>query len=946
MDGLSVVAFRASIRSQTAQLSVLHLFRLQGLLQCEAESSGCVLWWKLILLHRRQTQRRLPPDRLAAAKAEFQTMLDAGTIRVSNSPWASSLLIVPKADGNFRPCGDYRQLNAVTQPDRFPIPHLHDFSANLNGATIFSKIDLTHAFHQIPMDESSIAKTAVTTPFGLFEFTTMPYGLRNAPQTFQRHMSNILSDLPFAYVYLDYVLIASTTPEQHKEHLTILFDRLCTHGDVYCDASNPRRIYLPATLRRTAIAKYHALSHPGIDRTLRLIAERYVWPSMPEDVKPYVQHCHDCQASKVTKHNRAALQACAFSGNKFDSVHLDLLGPLPQSRGHSYLLTLIDRFSRWIEVVPIPDIKSETVARAFVHSWVSRFGVPLNITHDRSAQFTSKLWTDISSLLGCSNISTTAFHPQSNGLIERVHRDLKNALKCLDSRQDWIDRLPIVLSFRSLYKQDQQATASEMMYGKTLRLPGDIVSPKFSKSFSLADRNSYAERLKDCMRQIQYVSPRTTNTSDGLDPALQNCTHVYVRVDGVKPALTRPYEGPFRVLKRTPKYIIIEKFGKHDSVSIDRLKTAYVSDAQVLAYPSQTTNPSMIRYPSTEPATYRPSFVSPLTASLPSKLPCNPLIIFNAPNPNSVAVAPARADAVPSTTPVTKPTLLSELNVKTRTLRCLQHNTRPAQVPATQQHNTRPAQVPATQQHNTRPAQVPATQQYNKTSSGACNTATQQDQFSRVVCGPCSVSGLCLCRKTAGSKPGNEYELFLVSRRELALIGHNRYQTTHLKDSLPHSVWHSGLVCSRQHSMKWYTASAVVVVLAVPLVVEALVAAPQHTPTIEGSLTNQARDSKLLTQLSLSNETAAEKTGRQSRIPSFDSAPTASPRRTSPASLRQFEFLTKTGEFYAGFFLCILSYVPGVGCPLFTGPLDSSIESAASAEGVRVASAVFEGKIN
>ncbi|KAF2346752.1 Reverse transcriptase domain [Trinorchestia longiramus] len=134
-----------------------------------------------------QGPRRLPPDRLAAAKAEFQTMLDAGTIRVSNSPWASPLLLVPKADGNFRPCGDYQQLNAVTQPDRFPIPHLHDFSANLNGATIFSKIDLTHAFHQIPMDESSIAKTAVTTPFGLFEFTTMPYGLRNAPQTFQRH---------------------------------------------------------------------------------------------------------------------------------------------------------------------------------------------------------------------------------------------------------------------------------------------------------------------------------------------------------------------------------------------------------------------------------------------------------------------------------------------------------------------------------------------------------------------------------------------------------------------------------------------------------------------------------------------------------------------------------------------------------------------------------------
>ncbi|KAF2349850.1 hypothetical protein FHG87_019394 [Trinorchestia longiramus] len=221
---------------------------------------------------------------------------------------------------------------------------------------------------------------------------------------------------------------------------------------------------------------------------------------------------------------------------------------------------------------------------------------------------------------------------------------------------------------KCLYKLDQQATASEMIYGKTLRLPEDIVNPNLSKPFYLSDQTSYAERLKDCMRQKQYVPPRAINTSDRLDPALQNYTHVFVRVDGVKPTLTRPYEGPFRVLKQTPKYFIIGKFGKHDSVSIDRLKTAYVSDAQVLAYPAQTTNPSMIRYPSTEPTTYRPSYVSPLAASLPSKLQCNPLIIFNTPNPNSVAFAHARADAVPSTTPVTKPTPLSELNVKTRTV--------------------------------------------------------------------------------------------------------------------------------------------------------------------------------------------------------------------------------------------------------------------------------------
>ncbi|KAF2367520.1 Integrase catalytic core [Trinorchestia longiramus] len=124
---------------------------------------------------------------------------------------------------------------------------------------------------------------------------------------------------------------------------------------------------------------------------------------------------------------RLDLLACAFTGYKFDSVHLDLVGPLPTSRGYSYLLTMIDRFTRWVEAVPISDITAETVARTFVHSWIARFGVPLRITHDLGAQFASKLWADVSSLLGCTNFSTTAFHPQSNGLIERVHRDLKTA---------------------------------------------------------------------------------------------------------------------------------------------------------------------------------------------------------------------------------------------------------------------------------------------------------------------------------------------------------------------------------------------------------------------------------------------------------------------------------------------------------------------------------------
>nr|VZI51363.1 unnamed protein product [Spirometra erinaceieuropaei] len=159
---------------------------------------------------------RLASARLVTTKAQFEHMLQMSIIRQSESPWASPLHMVPKAVAvGRRPCSEYRARNNVTVPDNYPVPHLKDFADDLFDKSVFSKIDLVRAFHRIPTAPEDVSKTAITTPFGLFDFLRMPVGLHK-----------VHHGLPFVYAYIDDFLVASCITEEHMEHLAMVSDRL------------------------------------------------------------------------------------------------------------------------------------------------------------------------------------------------------------------------------------------------------------------------------------------------------------------------------------------------------------------------------------------------------------------------------------------------------------------------------------------------------------------------------------------------------------------------------------------------------------------------------------------------------------------------------------------------------------------------------------------------
>ena len=333
------------------------------------------------------------------------------------------------------------------------------------------------------------------------------------------------------------------------------------------------RPIVPADLQAAVFSKLHGIIHQGQKKSVQVISAHYYWPTMTEDIKKWVKACPKCQSCKTSRHNRARL--CNFPSNhrRLSTIHMDLVGKLNRSNGFYYVFTMRDRETGFTIATPLVSKTSSGVIRAFKKHFLAVFGVPSTIITDRGGEFLSAAMADLCKVMGIKHQTTTAYHAQSNGFIERIHRTLKTALRALEDPSTWSDHLhSIVLTLNNLTVDCNHFTPYQKVFGQPALLPGmclfESVEPQSEPNVPTI--RVFFENMRMHHRRARPL--RDNNAY--IEKNLFTCDLVWVKEEAPSSPLSPLYHGPYKVLNRHEKFFSILTNAGLTSVSVDRIKAA------------------------------------------------------------------------------------------------------------------------------------------------------------------------------------------------------------------------------------------------------------------------------------------------------------------------------------------------------------------------------------
>ena len=263
-----------------------------------------------------------------------------------------------------------------------------------------------------------------------------------------------------------------------------------------------KQILIPDKLQNVVLEHLHnavTAGHMGVRRTLAAVRQRFFWPGLRQSVDKWCAECAVCASRKnPPKKRKAPLQKYQL-GEPMERVALDITGPWPVSQsGNRYTLVVSDYFTKWAEAYPIPDQEAKTIAEVFVNQFVARFGTPLLIHSDQGRNFESKLFKEMCNLLGVKKTRTVAFHPQSDGLVERLNRTIGTMLAAFvnENQRTWDKDLQVLMmAYRSTPHESTKLTPNQMMLGREVSMPLDIqigIAPEMETK----DETEYVEDLR------------------------------------------------------------------------------------------------------------------------------------------------------------------------------------------------------------------------------------------------------------------------------------------------------------------------------------------------------------------------------------------------------------------------------------------------------------------